>query len=398
MVDDTERIRRVPEFWDLLRAELGGVDTMKALLAATAAFVTLAGLAGAAETAPATVGATTVAAKPAAKAPAKPAKSAKKAAKPVGEEAIAAPSAPAITEPLAASIQAYATFQSDIDAINGGSIQDAKDLERALDKAADLNRDQLTRGFIAYGALTAARNEQFVQEIRKVAAAYGKDRVVKALMNNSNYAGTISGGDKATDYVVRAAASDSDRVVSAAERVKQRARDIQNVKWGKALSGPSAPRLTRLKAAASKASAAPLTPELVDRLKVSAGAGAPDAASFGGAHFWTMFNAKDPAATATLTALPVPIQNYNWSTTTGGASIRGAMLSLAAMYALDATEDKPAETSALLNNNITNGCLQSAQLQYYQCVASAHFNYENMACIGDAGLATVGGCFKDAAK
>ncbi len=368
---------------------------MKALLAATAALVAFAGLAAAAETPPAKPNPTTVAAKPV-KAPAKAAS--KKAARPVVEEAVATPAPPAITEPLAASIQAYAAFQSDVDAINGGSIQDAKDLERALDKAADLNRDQLTRGFIAYGALTAARNEQFVQEIRKVAAAYGKERVVKALMNNSNYAGTIAGGDKATDYVVRAAGADSERVNSAAERVKQRAREVQNVKWGKALSGPSAPRLTRLKAAASKASAPPLTPELVDRLKVSAGAGAPDPASFGGAHFWTMFNAKDPTTTATLTALPAPIQNYNWSTTTGGASIRGAMLSLAAMYALDATEDKPAETSALLNNNITNGCLQSAQLQYYQCVASAHFNYENMACIGDAGLATVGSCFKDAAK
>jgi hypothetical protein len=74
------------------------------------------------------------------------------------------------------------------------------------------------------------------------------------------------------------------------------------------------------------------------------------------------------------------------------------MLSLAAMYALDATEDKPDDTTGLLNNRLTNTCLQSAQLQYYQCVASAHFNYENMACIGDAGLGAVGYCLKDAAR
>lgn len=371
---------------------------MKALLAASAALIALGGLAAAAELPAAPAAKPAAAASTAKPATTKaPVKKAKKPAAPVVEEAAAEP-APTVLEPLAASLQAYAQFQADIDAVNGGSIQDAKDLERALDKAANLNRDQLTRGFIAYGAMTAARNEQFVREVRKVAAAYGKERVVKALLNNTNYAGTVSGGDKATDYVVRAADADAERVMSAGERVKQRARDIQSVKWGKALSGPAAPRLARLKAAASSASAKPMTPELIDRLKVAPGAGEPDAVAFGGQSFWTSFNAKDPSNVAVLTAMPARVQAYNWSTTTGGASIRGAMLSLAAMYALDATMDRPEDTTGLLNNRLTNTCLQSAQLQYYQCVASAHFNYENMACIGDAGLGAVGYCLKDAAR
>lgn len=366
---------------------------MKALLAATAAVMALGGWA-AAETPLSPAAKPAVSTPAAAKAPVK--KAAKKPA-PVAEEAAAEP-APVILEPLTASLQAYAAFQADIEAVNGGSIQDAKDLERALDKAANLNRDQLTRGFIAYGAMTAARNEQFVSEVRKVAAAYGKERVVKALLNNTNYAGTVDGGNKATDYVVRAADADAERVMSAGERVKQRARDIQSLKWGKALSGPAAPRLARLKAAASTASARPLTPELVDRLKVAPGAGDPDPVAFGGQSFWTSFTAKDPANVAVLTAMPSQVQAYNWNTTSGGASIRGAMLSLAAMYALDATMDRTEDTTGLLNNRLTNTCLQSAQLQYYQCVASAHFNYENMACIGDAGLGAVGYCLKDAAR
>ncbi len=374
---------------------------MKALLAATVALVALGGWA-AAETpaspaAKPAIAAAPTAAKPAAAKPAAK-KIVKKPAAPVVEEAVAEPAAPVVTEPLAASLQAYAMFQADIEAVNGGSIQDSKDLERALDKAANLNRDQLTRGFVAYGAMTAARNEQFVAEVRKVAAAYGKDRVVKALLNNTNYAGTIAGGGKATDFVVRATDSDADRVMAAAERVKSRAREIQSIKWGKALSGPAGPRLARLKAAASASTAKPLNQELVDRLKVAPGAGEPDAIAFGGENFWTSFTAKDPGAVAVLTAMPARVQSYNWSTTSGGASIRGAMLSLAAMYALDATQDKPEDTAGLLNNRLTNTCLQSAQLQYYQCVASAHFNYENMACIGDAGLGAVGYCLKDAAR
>jgi hypothetical protein len=74
------------------------------------------------------------------------------------------------------------------------------------------------------------------------------------------------------------------------------------------------------------------------------------------------------------------------------------MVTLAALYALGATEERRADVDRLLNDNITNGCLQGAQLQFYQGVASARFNYENMACIGEAGLNTVGNCVKDISR
>jgi hypothetical protein len=188
--------------------------------------------------------------------------------------------------------------------------------------------------------------------------------------------------------------------MEAGERVKTRAREAQNLKWGTALSGPAGPRMARLKSAASAYNAAPLPAEMSERLKIVPGSGDPsaDPVSFGGDNFWKVLNGKSPPETATLTSLPVPAKSIAWTTNTGGAAIRGAMLSLAAMYAIDATMDQPESTEAVLNNNLTNGCLQRAQLQFYQCVASAHFNYENMACVGEAGLITVSGCFMDAAR
>jgi hypothetical protein len=372
---------------------------MKVALASALALICMGGWAAA--QAPAAPAAQAAPAAPAKAAAAKPA--VKPAAKPKGKAAAPAPApvvaaAPVIMEPLAKSVQAYAAFQSDIDLVNGGSIQESKDIERALDKAAAINRDELTRGFIAYGALTAARNEEFVQEIRKTAGFYGKDRILKALLNNSNYAGTIKGGDKATEYIIRAAAADTARVMTAGESLKQRAREAQNLKWGKALSGAAAPRLKRLRTAADGYSSS-FNPALADRLKIVPGAGDPalDRVTLGGDSFWRALAAK-PGEEATLTALPAQVQSFNWTTTTGGASIRGSMLSLAAMYALDATMDQPAATETVLNNKLTNNCLQGAQLTFYQCVASAHFNYENMACVGEAGLMTVGSCFQDATK
>ena len=371
---------------------------MKAVVAVAAAFALMSGLAVAQTAAPAVKAPATTAAKPAAAKPA--AAKPKTAAKPAPVEAAAAePPAPVILEPLANSLQAYASFQQDIDLVNGGSIQNPRDIERALDKAAAMNRDQLTRGYIAYGAMTAARSEKFVAEVRKVAAAYGKERVMKALVNNYRYAGTIDGGSEAAEFVARVAASDSQRVVSAGEKVKTRAREAQNLAWGKALAGPAAPRTTRLKTAAASAKGGTVTAEVTERLKIVPGSGSPltDPVSFGGDNFWTMLNGKAPPE-ATLTSLPVQAKALTFTSESGGSAIRGAMLSLAAMYALDATMDDAQTTNTLLNNNLTNGCLQRAQLQFYQCVASARFNYENMACVGEAGLITVGGCFGDASK
>lgn len=365
---------------------------MKLAWAAAVALLCIGGTAQAAETPAAKppVAAKAPAAKPAAKLAARA-----KVVPPAPQAAPVEAAAPVILEPLANSVQAYAAFQADIDLISGGSIQNAKDIERALDKAAAMNRDQLTRGFIAYGALTAARNEQFVADVRKTAAFYGKDRIVKSLMINQNYAGTMVGGDKATETIVRSASADADRVMAVGEALKQRAREAQNLAWGKALSGKAAVRVTRLRTAAASYSSKPLAADQNDRLKVVPGDPRMDSASLGGDNFWRAFTGKG-GEVATLTAMPTEVKAFNWTSNSGGAAIRGAMMSLAALYALDATQDQPIED--LLNNRTTNSCLQGAQLTLYQCVASAHFNYENMACVGEAGLMTVGQCFSDAAK
>jgi hypothetical protein len=396
MAPDRQRIRHVSEFSGVrpIIFDRHGGGSMKVFAVAAATLALMSGLAMA-ETTPAAKAAVAKPATAVLKA-AKP-KAAKPAAKTTPAVEAEAPAAPVILEPLANSLQTYAAFQQNIDLVNGGSIQNAKDIERALDKAAAINRDQLTRGYIAYGALTAARNERFVAEVRKIAASYGKERVMKALANNYTYAGTIPGGAEATDYIVRAAATDSDRVKQAGERLKTRAREAQKLKWGTALSGPTGPRMSRIKAAATEAPAAALSAEMNDKLKIVPGSGDPSAnpVSFGGDSFWSALGGGAP--TATLTALP-QAKPIAWTTSSGGSAIRGAMLSLGAMYAIDATMDQPETTRALLNNNLTNSCLQRAQLQFYQCVASAHFNYENMACVGEAGLITVGNCFADATK
>ena len=313
-------------------------------------------------------------------------------------------------EPLADSLPAYAAFQADISLVNGGSIQGPKDIERTLDKAAALNRDALTRGIIAYGALAAARNPQFADSIRKTAKFYGRDKMVNGLLLQPRYASSMEGADAAMATIVRLARADSARILTAGESLKQRAREAQNISWGKDTAGSAGPRTMRLKALAAAASSPTISAEMAGKLIVTPGDPSLDPASFGGESFWrtisapplnpsTSASAKSGSHTvtdATFTSLPTTIGGY--SSSSGGSEIRAKMLSLAGLYALNATADRPADTERLLNDNITNGCLQGAQLQFYQCVASAKFNYENMACIGEAGLITVGSCVKDLAR
>jgi hypothetical protein len=317
--------------------------------------------------------------------------------------------APVASEPLNAAVPAYAAFQSDVQLINGGSIKDPKDIERALDKAAAINRDALTRGFMAYGALTTARNATFVGEVRKISAYYGRDKAIQGFVNSARYAPGLPGGSQAIGALVKLANSDAERIISAGDSVKNRAREAQNLAWGKAQAGAAKPRMTRLKALAAATAPGVVAPEVLTKLKVGVGSGDPivDPTTFGGASFWHTLNAPPTLVTATptptpatanLASLPIAQPAVTWSDTAGGADIRAKMLTLAALYALDATTERAADTDRLLNDNITNGCLQGAQLQFYQCVASAKFNYENMACIGEAGLQTVGSCVKDVAK
>ncbi|MEJ0060474.1 MAG: hypothetical protein WDM79_13270 [Terricaulis sp.] len=68
------------------------------------------------------------------------------------------------------------------------------------------------------------------------------------------------------------------------------------------------------------------------------------------------------------------------------------MTSIAALEALNATEDHSSAISQLMNDPRSRDCLEMAQLQLYQCMSAARFRYENAFCLGEHGLRNVGTC------
>src|SRR5262245_3207325 len=75
---------------------------------------------------------------------------------------------------LQTAITAYAAYQNDVSELRAATPTNANTLETALDRVGRHNRDALTRGWIAYGAQTAAQSEPFVQGVRNAAAYYGR--------------------------------------------------------------------------------------------------------------------------------------------------------------------------------------------------------------------------------
>ena len=168
-------------------------------------------------------------------------------------------SSPAAATAPAGSIQsavaAYAAYHSDVTDLRAARINTAADLETALDKVGRHNRDDLTRGWVAYGAETAAQSPAFVQGVRDAAAYYGRDAVVWALTVDPSYARGLRGGQEATKLMLDSAAADAARITSVADRYQEMAYSLQRQRWANAVAPAQAARLQRVRSLAMPGSA-----------------------------------------------------------------------------------------------------------------------------------------------
>lgn len=325
------------------------------------------------------------------------AKSKKGAAPPPVAAPVLPPEPPAPpAEPLAAAIGNYAAYQNDISALETGALGTADELERALDRAAGVNRETMSRGWIAYGALTAAQAPEFVKSVRDTAAHYGREVMIRGLTLDPGYAQTLKGGDEAARLALIAARADGARVFAVGERYKELAYTLQRQRWANAVAPQQPARVQRMKTLSASAATRGVDAVMAPRLQAAAVTFTPwtDSTQFGGANFWDTFRTTPaPVAAAPLAAPALPpvlrahhdrVQTVNRMTT------------LAALYALDATKEPSAQADRLLSEGSTTRCLELAQVQFYQCMSAARFRYENAFCLGEHALKDMGSCIKNA--
>jgi hypothetical protein len=323
------------------------------------------------------------------------------------QPAVAAPVTPPVDpgpppEPLGKAVQNYAAYQNDITLLQGSNLANANDLEAALDRAAGVNRAALTRGWIAYGAMTAAQSPEFVAGVRSTASHYGRDVMIRGLTLDPAYAQRLKGGADAARLAMISARADGARVYAVGERYKEMAYSLQSQRWANQIAPQQPARVTRMRTLANGAATRAVAPEFAPRLVAAAGSFSPwtDPNQFGGGSFWDTFRtaptppaaaplpAPTPAPTATLTSAPLQPHHDRVDTI-------NRMTTLAALYVMDATLDPAAQADRLLSEGSTERCLELAQVQFYQCMSAARFRYENAFCLGEHALKEMGACIRN---
>jgi hypothetical protein len=265
----------------------------------------------------------------------------------------------------------------------------ADDLERALDRVARHNRDELTRGWVAYGSSIASQSPAFVQGVRDAANYYGRDAVIWAVTVDPSYSRGLRGGQEATRLLLDSANADAARITAVADRYQELAYSLQRQRWANSVAPQQAARVQRVRTLGREGApddAVPATwaPRLtVAALSVQPGS---DPTAYGGRRFWDAVR----GGTDVVEVAAAPAATFRVNLTRGEALDR--MTAVAALQALDAVETNQSAVSRLIADPRSRDCFEMAQLQLYQCMSAARFRYENAFCLGQHGLRDIGTC------
>ncbi len=291
---------------------------------------------------------------------------------------------------LQSAIAGYARYQSDVTDLRAAQINNDAALETALDRVGRHNKDDMTRGWVAYGSQVAAQSPAFVQGVREAAAFYGRDAVIWAVSVDPSYARGLRGGQEATRMLLDTVQADAARVISVADRYQEMAYALQRQRWASAVAPGQAARLQRVRAlAVAGAPATPLPDGVAPRLTAATLSITPgaDPSTLGGRQFWDSVNGGAHREVVAVSSSPTA---WRVNVTRGMALDR--MAAVAALQALDAASANQSAVSQLLSDPRSRDCFEMAQLQLYQCMSAAHFRYENAFCLGQHGLRDVGIC------
>lgn len=297
-----------------------------------------------------------------------------------------APAAPGA--PIETALQAYALYQDDMTELRTLRVGNANDLETVIDRASRHNRDALSRGWIAYGALTAAQSPEFVAGVRQAAAYYGRDAVLRGMLIDTGYARLLPGGDAATRMLLNNAAADGQRIVAVADRYQELAYSLQRQRWANAVAPQQAQRVQRVRGLTAAGTAGAQFAALSGRVPQGAASmTVSDASAFGGQRFWDAVRPGAPVVREV--AAPV---SFQWRIKPERQEALNRMTTIAGLMALDAARERDQQVAQLLDEPRSRDCIEMAHLQLYQCMSAARFRYENAFCLSQHAIRDVGSC------
>jgi hypothetical protein len=295
----------------------------------------------------------------------------------------------ASTGDLQTAVTAYAAYQNDVSDLRAGTVSNDGQLEEAINRVARHNRDELTRGWVAYGASIASQSPAYVQGVRDAAAYYGRDAVIWAVTVDPSYARGLRGGAEATRMMLDSANADSARIINVADRYQELAYSLQRQRWANQVAPRQADRVQRVRSLGAEGAPDSAVPtEVAPRLNVAPlSITVSDPTAYGGRRFWDAVRGNtDVVEVSTQPA------NYQWRINITRGEAVDRMAAVAALQALDAVEANQSAVGRLIADPRSRDCFEMAQLQLYQCMSAARFRYENAFCMGQHGLRDIGTC------
>jgi len=280
-------------------------------------------------------------------------------------------SAPAYADEVHDALEAYALYQSDVTALLDADIN-GRTVDAALARLARHDSDRVARGWIAYGALTAAQSPRFANAIED-RVREGRAPVLRTLRADVAFARQQQGGP-AIQLILNAASADNARLEMAGARFDRFARS------------PDGMRRTAV-ANAELGGETRLSAEMLDRLR-GAGRVQSTSASYGSASYWDDLSGREGRAP----------RSRGGREQTEYAAVTNHMLTLAAIIVADATRSERRRVNELLHEPLTQHCMAMERLQLRQCLSASVDVTERAYCLGRHGLAGPGACFSNVVR
>ncbi len=282
--------------------------------------------------------------------------------------------ASAFADPVHDALNEYALYQNDVSTLLDTDINSGRAVDAALVRISRHDPAGVGRGWIAYGALTAAQSPVFAQSVQRSLRGEDRAQTMRMLRDDITYARRHqNGADQAIDLILSAASADGARADAAGDRYDHYAR--------------TAPTVQVVSSAlhVDLGGSARLTPSMLQRLNIGAQDARPmsDATAFGGRRFWDSLSGRDGRSP----------RGRGGRERSDYASVTDHMLTLGAIIAADALGSERGRVADLLDEPLTQDCMHMQQLQLRQCLSVSVDATERAYCLGHHALEGPGVCF-----
>jgi len=255
---------------------------------------------------------------------------------------------------------AYDSYMREAVAISPAFI-DAASVSKALSLARAYAPKSLIRGAVAYGAIAALEDQNFIAALRAAGnSPEHRGQMVDYIIANPAYLYGFAGYDVAAALAREALGPTALRLYRTGLDVRQAAYDIQKQGWSKLEVTDLKGRLAAAEAAADK-DMEPEPERLADARQAING--------------------------------PAPLPTVAEPLAPPYTPIIAHALQLAAIAALgEARNDTYERVAVLTTDHDTIDCLGVAKRNFHECLAVAKPNYEDIFCTGQHGLSDTGAC------